>query len=264
MSAEERYRKILAILEQQDFVSTADLIRTLDTSRETVRRDLNTLAKRGALIKTHGGATSKNSAQGLLDTPVMIRESRNTREKEEICSFIADEIDDDDNIFIDNSSTAANLVRFIPKESHITLITYSVRLLYKIANLYPVKWNVIALGGVYDIKSLSTNDYLALENLRNFKPTKAFLSCHGIDEDLDVTDSYLTDVEIKRAVLKNAQETYLLADHTKLGRSSVMIIANISEFSHVVLDSGADTGFVTKLRERGSHVIIPENNKKAE
>lgn len=258
MTAEERYRKILDILEKKDFVSTSELIETLNTSRETVRRDLNTLAKRGALIKTHGGATSKTSEQGLLDTPVIMRESRNVEEKKEICSFIAEEIDTDDNIFIDNSSTAANLIQYIPRDYHITLITNSIRLLYYIAGQYPFSWNVIALGGIYDLKTLSTTNYLTIKDLQNFKPTKAFFSCHGIDEDLDATDSYLPDIEIKRAVLKSAKETYLLVDHTKLKRNGVMVIGNTDQFSHVVVDSGADPEFVEELTAHGVHVMMPK------
>ncbi len=254
--AEERYAKILDLLKEKEFVSTTELISLLDTSRETVRRDLNTLAERGALVKTHGGATSKERAGTLYDTPVLLRETANVLAKREICEYAARFIQDNDHIFIDSSSTAAHLINYIPKNHHITLITYSIRLAYEIARLKAANWTVICLGGVLDYNTLSTGNYLTLENLARFRPSKSFLSCHGIDERFDVTDSYTNDVEIKRTLLRSSQETFLLADHSKLMRNGVILIDDARTFDHLIVDGSSDMDFVEALRKHGCEVTV--------
>ncbi len=252
--AEERYKRILDILQEKDYVSTTELIEALGTSRETVRRDLNTLAARGALIKTHGGASSKESITALYDAPIILREAACVSEKKILCKYAADFIEDKDNIFIDDSSTAAHLINYIPKSYHITLITYSIKLLLELARLKTTNWNIISLGGTFDFRTLSANGYLTTSNLSIFKPTKAFMSCHGIDKDFNVTDGYLYEVEIKRALLKNSQETFLLADHSKLPRSGVMRVEDSLAYDHIITNKCSEPAFTEALIKRGCNL----------
>lgn len=252
--AEERYKKILDTLQEKDYVSTNELIEILNTSRETVRRDLNTLATRGALIKTHGGASSKDSISSLYDTPVILREATRVPEKKALCEYAASFIEDKDNIFIDDSSTAAHLINYIPKSYHITLITYSIKLLLDLIKLKTANWNIISLGGNFDFNTLSTNSYLTMSNLSIFKPTKTFVSCHGIDKNFSVTDSYLYEVEIKRALLKSSQETFLLVDHSKLPRNGVMQVDDALAFNYIITNKSSDPAFIESLINHGCNL----------
>jgi DeoR/GlpR family transcriptional regulator of sugar metabolism len=56
MLAEQRHQYILAQVTKNGALSVAELVRELNVSRETIRRDLNTLAARGLVVTTHGGA----------------------------------------------------------------------------------------------------------------------------------------------------------------------------------------------------------------
>jgi DeoR/GlpR family transcriptional regulator of sugar metabolism len=58
MLAEQRHQYILAQVTRNGALSVAELVRELNVSRETIRRDLNTLASRGLIVTTHGGALS--------------------------------------------------------------------------------------------------------------------------------------------------------------------------------------------------------------
>ena len=253
--AEERYKKILDTLKERDYISTNELITILDTSRETVRRDVNLLAKRGAIIKVHGGVSSKESASSY-DIPVFLRENTNVDNKKTLCAYSVKYINDKDNIFIDNSSTAAYMINYIPKNYHITLITYSIKLLCELAKIRPNNWNIISLGGNFDFNTLSTTNYLTVNNLSIFKPTKSFISCHGIDENYNVLDSYLNDIEIKRIIIENSQETFLLLDSSKLKRKGVMTLANAKKFHHIITNKDADMEFLENLKSYGCNIEL--------
>lgn len=62
MLTEERFTRILSILESMGSVTVQQLMTELDASESTIRRDLNTLDANGQLIKVHGGAILKNTS----------------------------------------------------------------------------------------------------------------------------------------------------------------------------------------------------------
>ena len=78
---EERFARILSILESMGSVTVQQLMTELDASESTIRRDLNALAADGQLTKVHGGAILKNAAYGTTDDEVLHRRERNREAK---------------------------------------------------------------------------------------------------------------------------------------------------------------------------------------
>lgn len=56
MKKKERHEKILDILKVDGSIKVKDIIDEMNVSDMTARRDLDTLADEGLLIRTHGGA----------------------------------------------------------------------------------------------------------------------------------------------------------------------------------------------------------------
>lgn len=251
----ERRNKILDLIAKNGHVNSTELMKILNTSRETIRRDLNALSKKGLLIKTYGGAVSPGKqTSGFI--PLKAREKSHLVEKQAICSHAAKAIKEYDTIFLDNSSTVMHIIQYIPKQYHITFITNSVRLLTEFLILHNPNWNVINLGGALDYGTYSTGRYLTINNLRNFKPNKAFISCHGIDEDFTVTDTRMDDVEIKKYVVETCDETYLLADYSKLPSKGVIKISDAAVFHSIITNNNADALFLSHLHSHGCKVQL--------
>lgn len=263
MYAEERKQAIIEFLEKNSRADASELAQLLGISRETIRRDLKDLGQRGLIVKTHGGALAGHNSSVWMDIPIALRESRNSKIKLDLCAYAAQFINEYDNIFIDNSTTVAQIINFIPKAYHITLITNSIKSLLEIAKINSTTWSVIHLGGNFSITTLSTNSYIALNNLRMFKPTKAFLSCHGIDNDMMVTDSYMDDVELKKVVIESSQDVFLLADHTKFSKSGVIRMMDIGRFDHVITDDNLDECYAKRLKQKDLdlHLVKPSKPK---
>ena len=55
---EERRDQIVKVVAERGRVSTKELSDLMGTSVVTIRSDINELANRGVLVKTHGGALS--------------------------------------------------------------------------------------------------------------------------------------------------------------------------------------------------------------
>lgn len=250
MYAEERRAKILKWLDQRGTVNSTDLAHELKTSRETVRRDIIELSKQGLLVKTHGGAITTGNGDVLLELPFSLRETRSTEEKKRMCAFAATLLHEADTIFIDNSTSCSYLVRYIPKSMRLTILTNSLRILLDSMKYNVGNWNVLCTGGKLMDKTMSLNNYVAVNTLAQFNPNKAFMSCHCISPQLKVLDHYIDDIEIKRQVLKNAKRSFLLADHTKANNTGVVEIADISAFQHVITDTKMDAAIIRDIRSR--------------
>jgi len=66
MLKEERYDKILEILEEENYISAQTLSEKLFVSLPTIRRDLAHLHRRNLIIRSHGGAKKINSEHILM------------------------------------------------------------------------------------------------------------------------------------------------------------------------------------------------------
>lgn len=89
MFTEERFNIILEELKIKGIVSVSDLVKILDTSESTIRRDLNALDNEGLLKKIHGGAIVIGEITSKYDYKVNIRQSLNIDEKYEIAKYAA-------------------------------------------------------------------------------------------------------------------------------------------------------------------------------
>ena len=112
MLTEERFTRILSILESMGSVTVQQLMTELDASESTIRRDLNTLDANGQLIKVHGGAILKNTSYSTEDDEVMQRRERNKGAKEKIAKYAAGLIEPGDFVYIDAGTTTDLMIDY--------------------------------------------------------------------------------------------------------------------------------------------------------
>ncbi|MEJ5200545.1 MAG: hypothetical protein WHX53_16635, partial [Anaerolineae bacterium] len=73
-----------------------------------------------------------------------------------------------------------------------------------------------------------------------------------------ITNAALLQAEIKRTLIEIAEEAILITDHTKFGRASGFLVAEMSAFRKVITDSAAPPEDVEALRRQGIEVILVE------
>ena len=113
MLTEERFAKILSILEHMGSVTDQQLMTELDASESTVRRDLNTLDANGQLVKVHGGAILKNTVYSTIDDEVVHRKEQNREAKDKIARYAAGLITAEDFVYIDAGTTTERMIDYI-------------------------------------------------------------------------------------------------------------------------------------------------------
>ena len=113
MLTEERYGKILSLLEEQGSVKVTELMQLFDASESTVRRDLNTLDENGKLLKVHGGAILRGTVFHTQDDDVPLRRNMHRDEKAVIAKYAASLITADDFIYLDAGTTTDCMIDFM-------------------------------------------------------------------------------------------------------------------------------------------------------
>src|SRR6185503_18432494 len=104
LSQHDRQAKLLALLRREGTVRVATLAKTFDVTTETARRDLDELARSGALKRTYGGGASRS----LTDEPgIGVRGRAHAIERSLIAAAAARTVEAGDALMIDSGSTTS-------------------------------------------------------------------------------------------------------------------------------------------------------------
>ena len=250
--AEQRRAEIAGLIERDGSVDVASLAGRFSTSRETIRKDLTDLERQGILKRTHGGAVLESR---FREFPVFFRGVRQVEEKKWLCKKAASSLHDGDTLFIDNSSTMLYLPQYIPEQLRITILTNSVNFLLEASRIPNRSWNMICLGGFFNPGNLSVHGAGTMKLAQEYYPSKALFSCTGISPQSKITDNSHYEIEVKRMMIERAQETFLLADQTKLNKSGQIYLCELEDIDHLI--STTQDG-IDYLRQKNVDIILAD------
>jgi DeoR/GlpR family transcriptional regulator of sugar metabolism len=121
MLTAQRKQLIVKRLASHGQIVAKDLARELDTSEDTIRRDLRELALQGKLQRVHGGALPASAAVGDLQ----MREQVSSSDKQALGRHGATLIQPGQVVLLDGGTTAIQVARQLPADLRCTVITHS-------------------------------------------------------------------------------------------------------------------------------------------
>lgn len=247
MLTQERHVLILNKLERESVVYVNDLVKLLETSESTIRRDLNQLDKAGLLKKVHGGATSLNtSIINTKDFDFEVRQGINREEKLKIAKYAASLIENDDFVYIDSGTTTELMIEFINCKD-ATFVTNGIGHAKK---LIKRNFTTYILGGELKLKTEAIVGVEAINSLKKYNFTKGFFGANGIDINRGFTTPDLREGMVKEEALKRSKVSYILGDISKFNEISAITFGKIGE-SRIVTTKLADSKYrkVTEVME---------------
>ncbi len=247
-----RQQQILEILNEKEMVAVADLSKQLETSSMTIRKDLKSFEEAGIIRRIHGGAVLVKSETVL--PPYVNRIGWHQQEKDGIGKAAMSLTSPDDVICIDSGTTAQAMVRCIPEDCHMTVISTSIMTSQELAKNRNL--DIIQVGGLVHHSSFAVCNLLAANFIKQLNADIAFLCTRAIDVDTGTLESSMTLVEEKRALASISKKVVLLADHTKFEGRALLGAVSIKDINTVITDSKAPKEAVSKLRSEGIEVII--------
>ena len=225
----ERWNKILDLLDKEGSLSLKELMEHCDVSEATVRRDFTNLEAKNLLFRTHGGAIKRSVARGSEDS-VEMKRADFLQEKREVAKYICDNIlQSGQTIYLDAGTSTYEMIEHL-RDRKLTVVTDST---YHLPKLINNKIHTIILGGTIKHSTQAIIGSVAIEQLKKYSFDMCFIGCNGIDENFGVTTAEENESFIKATALKNSKKKYILADKSKFGHRKFQKFAELDDVTIV-------------------------------
>ena len=228
----DRETHILNILAERGSLSVSSLARELDVSEVTIRSDLKNLEAKGFLNRTRGGAHSSFSRD------ILERQRLNVEEKNRIAKAAAGLVQDGDTIMIEAGTTTALIIRYLAGKRGVQIVTNST-LVFSNARLNPAL-SIILTGGIFRKETESLVGPVALKAIAGFNVRYAFVGTDGFSLAAGLTTQLVEGAEIVKAMKDRAEETWLVADSSKYGKSGFVSVLPLEEMDGIITDIKLD------------------------
>jgi DeoR/GlpR family transcriptional regulator of sugar metabolism len=251
--ADERQLEIARFVEEHGRARVAELSDHFGVSMVTIRKDLDVLADRGRIVRTHGGAIAPRVRRQDLTHDV--RDQMQREEKSTIGALAAAHVGDGESILIDASTTGLYLARELMHRGagqSLTIVTNSIRMASELA----IRPDIIVLlmGGRVRGRSLSLVGQLGDAVLSRVNVQTAFVGAAGFTLEEGLTETTEEEAQIKRAMVAAVREVYAIVDHSKWGRVASATFCRAEGLTGVFTDAGAPVEMVTELEQKGIKV----------
>lgn len=244
MLAQERYDKIVQLVNERGSIRVTELSELCQVTEETIRRDLDRLEQAGRLRRSHGGAVSVKDQQPEI--PYFEREIAQADEKKRIAEEAIKLIQPKDRILLDASTTAWYMAASMP-DIPLTVLTNSIKVAMELSSKEKIE--VISTGGILASRSLSYVGPLAERSLDAYHVDKAFFSCKGVHLERGISESNELQARIKHKMVGMADQVILLADSSKFGVQAFTHVADLSDVNTIITDGRLSPELLTQLSD---------------
>lgn len=247
-----RIKEIEEYILSNESVSLDSLCDSFKISKNTIRRDINELVKKGSVKKVYGGVTA--IIKPLI--PFEERNIKNNYKKMAIAKVAADFVNDGDVIFIDSGTTTLNMIDFLKNKNDITILTNNLNVIVS-ALPFP-NLNVICTGGRLIRKTNSFEIIHAVEILKDYNINKAFMAATGISISNGASNSSSLEYKLKKIIVEKNNEVYLLVDSSKFDVSALMTYCQLSDIDHLITDKKPSEEYIEFFEKNKINFSIAE------
>lgn len=266
--ADQRRALILEEVRERGGVRVNELTRKLMVSDMTVRRDLDVLARRGALEKVHGGAVPLADAS-THEPGFEAKSSLEQSAKEDIARAAAAMAKPGSAIALSGGTTTYALAQQLTEVPDLTVVTNSVRVadVFHAAQRRPsggppagaamgAGAATVVLTGGMRTPSDSLVGPVADAAIRTLHFDVLFLGVHGISPEAGLSTPNLAEAETNRHFVGSARRVVVVADHTKWGKVGLSSFASLEEVGTLVTDGGLPHEARERIREHIRAVVV--------
>lgn len=250
MLAEQRQQYVLEQLAKTGALAISDLVRELGVSRETVRRDLNTLAARGLLLMTHGGALAADRSE----PDWTLRENVNAVGKRAIGVRAAELVPDGASVIIDYGTTTRAVAQALLSKHRLRIYTNDWQIARLLGRHHDNR--VTLLGGELQDNEDAVQGWDAINQISQYHADFAFIGVGGVTEDGGITDFNRAAAELRARMLLCANVSAVVADHTKFGRVTPVRIRHFEAARYLISDAAPHKSMLAQLRARGPELLV--------
>lgn len=256
--AEVRKQTIIDIVNKMGKATVSYLCDHFSVSPATIRNDLRELEEAGAIKRTHGGAIS--STRINYEPSTSQKEVVHVVHKQAIARLAATFIQPGDAIALDTGTTTMELAKLLGGIENLTVVTNDIQIASYLEHNTDIM--IILVGGALRRHFHCTVGQMAIESIANLHVDKAFAAANGVHSTKGVTTPNMDMAGIKTRMIESADEVYLLADSSKLGKSAFITFTTLSNVDVLITDQEADPAFIDAIKQIGVDVHLAEIDSK--
>jgi len=229
----QRREKMLELIREDGHAKVVNLSRIFKVTEVTIRQDLEKLEEEGFVIREHGGAYLTNIDMNVRN--ITLQHQENLENKIAIAHKAVEYILDGDTIILDSGSTTTEIAKLISGYQNLTVITNALNIALILGAQAGINVNVT--GGEFKAPTLSLTGQKAADFFLNIHVDKLFLATAGITLKSGLTYPGISDIVVKRTMVESANEIFLVADSTKIGKDSFASLGPLSMIDTLITDS---------------------------
>ena len=250
--AEARRRKMLEWLQEEGSARVRDLGAAFQVSKATIRQDLERLESEGHILREHGGANLKSVPAQV--GAMTLQHTENMDKKRKIGALAAALVRHDETLILDAGTTTTEIARHLTDRRNLTVITNALNIAMILG---AVPGHAVHMpGGQFKAATLSLSGDKSVEYFRNIYAGSLFLATAGVSLDTGLTYPSFADLQLKEAMIKAANHTYLVADSTKINRSSFTRLGALEVIQTFITDDGISDADAQAFEARGIRVLV--------
>jgi DeoR/GlpR family transcriptional regulator of sugar metabolism len=250
--AEPRRMKILEWLQEEGSARVRDLSVAFAVSEATIRQDLERLDNDGFVVREHGGAYLKSVPQQVQS--MSLQHLTNMDAKKRIGRAAAALVGNGDTIILDSGSTTTEIANALTTHQNLNVITNAINIALTLGALPSM--SVHLSGGLFKAPTLSVTGEKSGDFFTGIFAEKLFLATAAVSFEAGLTFPAMADLYVKRAMIKAASKVYLVADSSKIGRTSFSSLGPIDLIGGFITDDGITDADRAEFERRGIEVIV--------
>ncbi len=234
MLREERLDYILKKLKTDQKVLQAELSSDLQVSEDTVRRDLESLAQDGLLIKVRGGAIPHSPNPYSFTERILLHE----QDKQLMAQKALSLLKDGQTIVLDGGTSTLVLAKLFPANLALTVVTNSVPIVAQLIEHPGVE--VIFTGGRIFKDSRVASGLDTIRMIRRIRADLCFLGVCSLHPVVGVTGLDLEETEVKTAMVESANRVVAIGTSDKMGTAEPFKVCEMTDIDTIITDKPGD------------------------
>jgi DeoR family transcriptional regulator, glycerol-3-phosphate regulon repressor len=252
MTLNPRQTQLLEAIRSGGSASVETLADAVGVTVQTVRRDINLLAKEGLVARFHGGARMPGST--VENIAYRQRQDLNAQGKRAIARSVAAAVPNGCSLLLNIGTTTEAIARELIAHKGLRIITNNLQVAAILADNRDCE--VIIVGGTVRPVDHGIIGGAAVEFIRQFKVDIGIIGISGIELDGTLRDFDLLEVQVARAIIEHSRQVWLAADHSKFNRAAMIEVAPISAVDVLYTDTEPPEPLSWLMTEHGVNCEI--------
>lgn len=253
MRRSERCQQLIDLLTERGEIDVLDLVKVLDVSEATIRRDLTLLQNKGELIRTPGGARLQTERSLVIRT-FQEKWKQMRAVKEHIGRKAAQLVAPGMVVALDSGTTIWRIAAALKAKAPLTILTNALAVIEELGAIPGIQ--LYCSGGKLNPRNL---DFVGPGSMLTASGLRADVAFLGADSLVPGKGIYTMDEASalsSAALAQCADRRLVVVDHTKIHARGCYRVISTKDINGVVTDSDLPENVLRELKAEPYELIL--------